>query len=207
MSLTRQLEALIAQATADRERAAADRARAANDRAKAARQRARLEAQLEQAHLDELTGAHRRGMGRMALAHEIDRTRRSGGAFVLAFVDVDRLKEVNDQHGHAAGDQALQTVVRLIRENLRSFDPVVRFGGDEFICGVSGANLTEARHRFGSIAVKIVRETEVDISVGFAVLKPTDTVEALTRRADVAMLRVKAWHHARVPIPVMASAT
>jgi diguanylate cyclase (GGDEF)-like protein len=203
-SLTKQLEALIAQATADRERAAADRVRAANDRAKAARQRARLEAELEQAHLDELTGAYRRGMGRMALAHETDRARRAGGAFVLAFVDVDRLKEVNDQHGHAAGDQVLQAVVRIIRENLRSFDPVVRYGGDEFICGLSGASLTEARRRFGVIAAGVAAETEVGISVGLAELKATDTVERLTRRADVAMLRVKARHHARDPVPVMA---
>jgi diguanylate cyclase (GGDEF)-like protein len=207
MTLTMQLEALIAQATADRERAAADRVRAANDRAKAARQRARLEAELEQAHLDELTGAYRRGMGRMALAHETERARRSGGPFVLAFVDVDRLKEVNDHQGHAAGDQILQTVVRVIRDNLRSFDPVVRYGGDEFICGLSGASLSEARHRLGAIAAEISKQTGVGISVGLAALKPADTVERLMRRADAAMLRVKARHHARDPVRVMSQPT
>ena len=109
--LIRQLEELAAEAAADRARAAADRARAATDRANAARERARLQAELDRAHLDELTGAFRRELGRQALSNEMDRARRSDGRFVLAFVDVDDLKLVNDRDGHAAGDRALQGVV------------------------------------------------------------------------------------------------
>ena len=152
--LLAQLEQLAAEAAADRARAAADRARAAIDRENAARERARLEAELHQAHLDGLTGAYRREMGHMALTHEIDRARRSDGRFVLAFVDVDGLKDLNDRDGHAAGDRALQTVVRSIRTRLRSFDPIVRYGGDEFVCGLGGtdvrrggAPLRRDRHR------------------------------------------------------------
>jgi diguanylate cyclase (GGDEF)-like protein len=203
-TLTKQVELLLAQAEADRERAAKDRDRAARDRARAARERAKLEAELERAHLDDLTGAYRRGMGWLALTHEVDRAHRSGGAFTLAFVDVDRLKIVNDRQGHAVGDQVLQQVVRIIRENLRSFDPVVRYGGDEFLCGLGGASIKEARRRFAAITADIATEAQIDISVGLAVLKPMDTVERLTHRADVAMLRVKARHHARDPVPVMA---
>ena len=92
----KQLDELAARAAADRARAAADRERAAKDRAEASRERARLEAELRSAHLDELTGAYRREMGQLALSHEIDRARRSDGRFVVAFVDVDRLKDVND---------------------------------------------------------------------------------------------------------------
>jgi diguanylate cyclase (GGDEF)-like protein len=195
--LMRQLEELRAQAGADRARAAADRARAAADRANAARERDRLEAELRSAHLDELTGAYRREMGRMALSHEIDRARRSDGQFVVAFVDVDRLKVVNDREGHAAGDRVLQTVVREIRSKLRSFDPIIRYGGDEFVCGIGGTDLEEAKRRFNLIGDAIEADARVGISVGLAALALGDTADQLTERADAAMLEIKATHHSR----------
>ena len=192
-----QLEELRAQAGADRARAAADRARAAADRANAARERDRLEAELRSAHLDELTGAYRREMGRMALSHEIDRARRSDGRFIVAFVDVDRLKTVNDREGHAAGDRVLQTVVREIRSRLRSFDPIIRYGGDEFVCGLGGTDLEEAKRRFNLIGEAIEADARVGISVGLAALAVGDTADQLTERADAAMLEIKATHHSR----------
>lgn len=196
-ALMKQLETLAADAASDRARAAADRARAANDRANAARERARLEAELDRAHLDELTGAYRREMGRLALSNEIDRARRSDGRFVVAFVDVDDLKEVNDREGHGAGDRVLQTVVTAIRERLRSFDPIIRYGGDEFVCGLGGTDVEEAEHRFDTIAGAIKIDAGVGISVGLAELLAGDTPDQLTERADAAMLKVKATHHAR----------
>jgi diguanylate cyclase (GGDEF)-like protein len=196
-SLLAQLEEVRAQAAADRARAAADRARAAQDRLKAARERDRLEAELRSAHLDELTGAYRREMGRLALSNEIDRARRSNGRFVLAFIDVDRLKIVNDREGHAAGDRVLKSVVTAMRTRLRSFDPIVRHGGDEFVCGMTGTDLEEAERRFELIEAAIEADARVGISVGLAVLAIGDTVDDLTERADAAMLEVKARHHAR----------
>jgi diguanylate cyclase (GGDEF)-like protein len=196
-SLLEELQELRAQAAADRERAAADRERAARDREKATRERERLEAELHSAHLDELTGAYRREMGRLAISHEIDRARRSDGRFVLAFVDVDDLKTVNDRDGHAAGDRVLQTVVSAIRTRLRSFDPIMRYGGDEFVCGLSGTDLSEAKRRFESIGIAIEADAHVGISVGLAALAADDTPERLAERADAAMLAVKARHHSR----------
>ncbi|MHB8399665.1 MAG: GGDEF domain-containing protein [Candidatus Limnocylindrales bacterium] len=195
-SVVNQLEDLRVEAAALRARAAAERVRAAEDRANAARKMARLEAELSSAHLDELTGAYRREMGRLALSHEIDRARRTDGRFVVAFVDVDRLKEVNDRHGHAAGDRVLQTVVRTIRSKLRSFDPIIRYGGDEFVCGVGGTDVAEAERRFDLIGIAIEADARVGISVGLAALEPGDTGDGLTERADGAMLEVKAAHHA-----------
>ena len=104
------MERFRARAEADRLRAAADRARAAQDRADAARERARLEAALNSGHLDDLTGAFRREAGWLALNNEIDRARRSDGRFVIAFVDVDGMKSLNDRDGHAAGDHVLRGV-------------------------------------------------------------------------------------------------
>lgn len=195
--LLEQLERLSAEAAADRTRAAADRARAARDRLNAARERQRLEAELQAVHLDDLTGTYRRELGRLALTHEIDRARRSDGRFVLVFVDVDRLKAVNDRDGHSAGDRVLQTVAQALQTRLRSFDPVVRYGGDEFVCGLGGADLAEATRRFDSIAAAIEAEIGVHISVGMATLEADDTTETLIDRADAAMLQVRAGRRAR----------
>lgn len=194
--LMHELQELRAQAAADRVRAAEDRARAAPDRAKAARERARLEAELQAAHLDELTGAYRPEMGRLALTHEINRVRRSGGPFVVALVDVDELKTVNVRDGHAAGDRVLQSVVRAMRARLRSFDPIIRYGGDEFVCGLGGTDLAEAERRFDAIGVAIEEDAGVGISVGLAELEPGDTADGLTERADAAMIRVRAARRA-----------
>jgi diguanylate cyclase (GGDEF)-like protein len=189
--LASRFEALRAQAAADRARAATDRARAASARAGAARDRARLEGELQMAHLDLLTGAYRREMGLQALEHEIARARRSDGGFVVAFVDVDNLKAINDRDGHAAGDRALQAVVKAIRARLRSFDPIIRFGGDEFVCGLGGTHVVEAEQRFATIARGLTEDAGVGISVGLAPLIAGDTVEQLIARADQALLAAK----------------
>ena len=185
------IERVRARAEADRARAAADRERAAQDRAEAARERERLEAELRSAHLDDLTGAFRRDMGWLALTHEIARARRGDGRFVLSFVDVDDLKGVNDRDGHGAGDAVLRTLVTAMRSHLRSFDPIVRYGGDEFVCGLGGADVGEVKRRFALIGKEVQNDIGVGISVGLAALGAEETLDQLTARADAALLRVK----------------
>ena len=145
----------------------------------AALERARLEAELQRAHLDALTGAFRREMGRLALRNEIERARRADGKFVIAFIDVDGLKGVNDRDGHAAGDRILRTLAATMRANLRSYDPIVRFGGDEFICGISSIDPGEVQHRIGVIDQSLRNATGVGITAGLAAM----TVEREPRRA------------------------
>ena len=154
-------------------------------------ERARLEAELQRAHLDALTGALRREVGRLALRNEIERARRSDGRFIIAFVDVDGLKGVNDREGHAAGDRVLRTLAATMRANLRSYDPIVRFGGDEFICGISSIGPDEAQHRIGVIDQSLRHATGVGITAGLASLTSDETLEELTERADAALLEAK----------------
>ena len=189
--LSEQLERVLARAAAARDRAAADRERAAQDRADAAAERARLETELNSAHLDDLTGAFRRDTGRLALRHEIDRAMRADGRFVIAFVDVDWMKAVNDRDGHAAGDHVLKTLVWTMRSKLRSFDPVVRYGGDEFVCGIGGVDLREVDRRFEEIGRSVNHDVGVTISVGLAELEPDETLDQVTARADAALLVAK----------------
>jgi diguanylate cyclase (GGDEF)-like protein len=178
-----------------RARAAADRARAARDRAAAARERARLEIELLGAHLDDLTGAHRREVGALALKVDIDRARRADGRFVLAFVDVDDLKGVNDRDGHAAGDKVLATLVRILRSNLRSFDTVVRYGGDEFVCGIGGMSVEDAGSRLELVDRLVLAEVGTGISVGLATLGADETLDELMARADAELLAAKQRLH------------
>ncbi|HEY5630090.1 MAG TPA: GGDEF domain-containing protein [Candidatus Limnocylindrales bacterium] len=154
-------------------------------------ERARLEAQLQRAHLDGLTGAYRREVGRLALRNEIERARRSDGRFVIAFVDVDGLKGVNDREGHAAGDRVLRTLAATMRANLRSYDPIVRYGGDEFVCGVAQIDTVEVQHRLGVIDQSLRHATGVGITAGLAAMTGNESLEELTERADAALLEAK----------------
>jgi diguanylate cyclase (GGDEF)-like protein len=176
----------------DRGRAADDRARAAEDREEARADRENLRIALSEAHIDDLTGTYRRAMGNVALQAEIDRAHRTGGSLVLAFVDVDALKAHNDREGHAAGDALLLDVVGSIRSRLRSYDPIVRFGGDEFVCALSEADLDYARERFEAIHAALAElHHGASISVGFARLQAGDTLDDLIARGDAALYEAK----------------
>ncbi len=189
--MAQKLEQIRARAAADRERAAKDRARAARDRVEAARERASLEAELASAHLDDLTRTFRREAGWLALSHEIDHARRGDGRFVIAFVDVDGLKRVNDEGGHAAGDRVLRALADTLRSHLRSFDPVVRYGGDEFVCGLGAIDVDEVCRRFDLICLALENAVGVGISSGFATIADGEALDELVARADVKLLAAK----------------
>jgi diguanylate cyclase (GGDEF)-like protein len=122
------------------------------------------------------------------LRREIDRARRTEGALVVAFVDVDGLKAINDTHGHAAGDRALRAVAAALLGGLRSYDLVLRYGGDEFLCGLAGTDLAGAQHRFDAVARTLAEQNPgTSVSIGLAELATPDTLEALIARADAAL--------------------
>ena len=185
------LAKLRRRAALDRARAAADRERAARDREAAGADRERAELELQRAYIDELTGAYLRTPGRLALQRELDRASRSDDGLVLAFVDVNDLKGVNDRTGHAGGDRVLQAVVKALRNGLRSFDPIVRYGGDEFVCALSGAGEEEVKRRFAEILEAVRDPARAGYSVGLATLERGDTLDELIDRADAAVYRAK----------------
>lgn len=175
-------------AAQDRKRAQRDREEAAAHRREAARERAEALRALEQAATDSLTGTRARGPGLADLHREIDRARRTTGSLVLAFVDVDGLKAVNDTHGHIAGDRLLADVGSTLREGLRSYDLITRFGGDEFVCALAGIGIDEVRQRFDALAKGLeARSDGYSFSAGFAELEDGDDPEGLIGRADHAL--------------------
>ena len=171
----------------DRLGAAGDRRRAAGDRQASSTDRAVSADHRQAALVDELTGAHRRDSGMVELQRETARAQRTQHPFVLAFVDVDGLKATNDARGHHAGDQLLSRVVNTMRAHLRPYDLIIRYGGDEFLCGVADLSLAAASERFRLINADLATHGGSSVSVGLAALDSNDTLEDLIDRADAVL--------------------
>ncbi len=182
-----------ARASGDRSRAAEERAEAAHDRTLAARDRAQAAVDREAAEADELTNVRRRGAGMKQLQREVDRAHRAPEALVVTFVDVDGLKQVNDSQGHLAGDSLLVAVADSLRGCLRSYDLIMRFGGDEFVCALPNVDVEAVRRRFHDVSAALeTGSTRASISVGFAELGGEDSAEDVIRRADADLLANRA---------------
>jgi diguanylate cyclase (GGDEF)-like protein len=139
--------------------------------------------------MDALTGAWQRGPGLVELQRDIDRARRGTSLLTLTYVDVDGLKATNDSQGHQAGDALLIHVVRVIRTHLRSYETVVRMGGDEFLCAFSDTPVEQVRQRFDEISAELARAPEpAFITVGFSELGPRDARDEVVARADADLL-------------------
>ena len=180
---------LRAQAAVERTQAADDRRQAARDRLRAADERAEALAALETAHLDDLTGAYRRGVGEHALLNEVERAHRTGEALVLVLLDVDGLRTVNNEEGHLAGDRLLCDVVASIQANIRSYEPIVRLGGDEFAFIIGGIDLEGAGARISLMRADLARRpSQGRFKVGVGELRPDDELEHLIARADAALV-------------------
>jgi diguanylate cyclase (GGDEF)-like protein len=169
----------------DRTQAADDRQAASADRELAARERAA-------SCIDELTGAHRRDAGMHELGRDLARAKRAKEPFALAFIDVDDLKGTNDAHGHSAGDQLLRVTADSIRAHLRSYDLLIRFGGDEFLCGLSGLTMAQAADRFALVNADLAASEQASITIGLAEFDGDERVEDLIGRADAAMYQERA---------------
>jgi diguanylate cyclase len=126
--------------------------------------------------------------------------------FVMAMIDVDDFKEINDCHGHVVGDRVLVTVAETLVRCLRSDDVVARMGGDEFSVMAAGLTLPQAEGRFGAIgrAVQEACKPHVpegrgpSISIGVAECSAGDTMRSLLQRADAALYQAKRGGKGRV---------
>ena len=181
-------ETLAAQVAAE-----TDRRLAEVDRRQAAADRRRAAAYLADAFCDEVTGTLSRRPGRQRMQVEIDRARRTSTPLALLFFDIDGLKEINDTHGHLRGDELLAAVGITLRTSLRSYDVIVRYGGDEFVCVLPGGTPDTAR-----TSIERTRRTLAELmptaalSVGQAQLAPDDSMEDLIQRADADLYRSRA---------------
>jgi diguanylate cyclase (GGDEF)-like protein len=114
------------------------------------------------------------------------------------FVDFDGFKEVNDLHGHHAGDEVLRVVARRLRGAVRGTEQVGRYGGDEFVVACTDVETETVASLLGRVEGVLAEPVHFDdtlwqpeASIGVALAVPGDTAAALLRRADAEMYRVK----------------
>ncbi len=174
--------------------------------ARSLRDRARLGRLSEEldlaARTDPLTGlANRRGL-KEALSRAGSRARRSGEPLSVLMIDLDRFKQVNDTHGHDAGDRVLCELAACLRDVLRGEDVYGRLGGDEFVVAIEGGEpqaRAVARRLTDAAAARRMPELGLDegipMSVGLA-SGAHQLPEDLMRAADVELYRVKESHRA-----------
>jgi diguanylate cyclase (GGDEF)-like protein len=166
--------------------------------------RRRLAASLEQirelVHYDELTRCYNRRTLIERLEQERGRAERTGVPFSIALFDLDRFKQVNDSHGHAAGDEMLKAFADTVRATMRDSDVFGRYGGEEFLLILNGTAPAAARaalerihaglaaHDWGAI----VPGATLTASIGVAGFRAGESVAQLVHRADVGMYEAKA---------------
>jgi two-component system, cell cycle response regulator len=164
------------------------------------RQRARMQDSLRLAMVDPLTGLYNRRYALPKLAAIADRAAQGGQPFAVMVVDLDRFKDVNDQHGHGAGDAVLIEVARRLSANLRDGDLLARIGGEEFLVVLPDTAMSDAR----SVAERLCASIEarpfqlpagprlrVTVSVGVAVSGISGTAAKVVEQADLALLESK----------------
>lgn len=177
-------------------------------------ERARVhEALGEQAATDGLTGLLNHRAVQDRIGAEISRANREDKAVAVLMVDVDSFKQINDCYGHLAGDRTLQEVSKCLRRAVRGTDHVGRYGGDEFLIVLPGAEAIEAlvaaeRIIHGAELARVTIDSnpvDIQLSVGFAVY-PVDGSDPATliAAADRSMYAAKHFHSA-VPRSIMSS--
>jgi diguanylate cyclase (GGDEF)-like protein len=152
--------------------------------------------------MDDLTGLFNRRYFRLRLNEEEKRCRKHGNKFSLIMVDVNRFKEINDEHGHLAGDRILVQIGRLLRDSIRGEDIVCRWAGDEFVVIMPEAGEKDARKVVRRISSNLrsfpwkdrcqVPVSEVSLSLGYTVFpEDADDLAALIQNADRALYAAK----------------
>lgn len=162
------------------------------------------------AQSDPLTGLGNRRTALARLQDEVDRRRALGTEFGLVYVDIDHFKQINDGFGHASGDRVLGGVAQLLRQLVRASDVVARFGGDEFVLILVGADEATSLRLAERVRERIELlplvgsgpEAPLSCTASIGVVSsaryPEAGAEELLRRADEAMYAAKKGGRNRV---------
>jgi diguanylate cyclase (GGDEF)-like protein len=140
---------------------------------------------------------------------------RLGESGALLMIDIDHFKQINDVHGHSAGDDVLRAVARTMASDLRLLDHIFRVGGEEFAAILTGATATSVqitaerlRQALASVTVVVGGvEIAVTVSIGAAIVAAGAAPSALVAAADKALYRAKKEGRNRVAIDAAVDAT
>lgn len=149
---------------------------------------------------DPLTGLANRRLAIDRLQHALDQVGRRSGMVVVAQLDIDHFKSINDLYGHAAGDAALCAIGRRLTALVRGADTAARLGGDEFLIIAEGLPdaasaeqlISRLHHELGGEVAFTERKFDIGVSLGYVIVfeRSMDADEVL-RRADAALYRSK----------------
>jgi two-component system, cell cycle response regulator len=150
---------------------------------------------------DSLTGVGTRGVVIETLNREYSRQRREGSGLGVILLDIDHFKEVNDRYGHLCGDSVLREIAAAIKDSVRPYDTVGRYGGEEFLIVVpkadpkSAVRIAERIRKAIHSRVVATNGAEVRVTASFGVATSTESEpavpEVLLRAADEALYRAK----------------
>ncbi|KAA0985796.1 diguanylate cyclase [Pseudomonas sp. ANT_J28] len=161
--------------------------------------REHLEEQRQKALIDPLTGLPNRAAWSERLDHEINQWQQHGNTLLLAMLDLDHFKRINDNYGHLAGDKVLKIIASVLHKRLRGTDFIARFGGEEFVLlmpdtvPAAGAKLLEKlRASIEACPFHFKGEpVTITISMGLTAFKPGEHSDLVLKRADQALYRAK----------------
>jgi len=164
-------------------------------------ERKRMEEELKRlAHYDTLTGAYNRGYGLELLQRQLKLSKRDKSPLLLAYSDLDNLKDINDEFGHEEGDRAMVQVAKLFKSILREVDIITRMGGDEFLVIFLDSSLNEIpiiRKRLSKELTRLNQNSrklyKIGFSTGFSNYDPNNpqSMDELIRIADQMMYEEK----------------
>ncbi|MDP2945254.1 MAG: GGDEF domain-containing protein, partial [Atribacterota bacterium] len=164
-------------------------------------ERKKMEEELEKlAHFDALTGCCNRGYGLSLLDQQFKLAHRKKYPLLLAYIDIDRFKYINDTFGHEEGDMVLKEAVKIFKSTLREVDIICRMGGDEFLLifpDSSPKDISLIRERLDKNLEKLNQNLnrlyKISFSIGLSVYDPFNPqpVEKLIHLADQAMYEDK----------------
>ena len=148
------------------------------------------------ARTDPITSLMNRRAAEEVLEREASRAQRFGSRISVALVDLDHFKQVNDRHGHSAGDDALRAVAQVITSAMRGVDAAARWGGDELLGILPATGLEGARSFAERVRAAVERLPEalmhgVTLSIGVAELQPGEDWADAVRRADAKLYEAK----------------
>jgi diguanylate cyclase (GGDEF)-like protein/PAS domain S-box-containing protein len=163
----------------------------------------------ELATLDPLTGLYNRRFLDDAIMREISRSEREEKQFAVIMLDLDHFKNVNDQYGHAAGDEVLKTLAMLMKKASRESDLICRFGGEEFVAIMPNMSAIQARDRVETWRRQLEETTviygdsriQITLSAGIAIFPLHGrSGEELITRADEMLYRSKQQGRNRISV-------
>jgi diguanylate cyclase len=161
--------------------------------------REHLEEQRQKALVDPLTGLPNRAAWSERLEHEIAQWQQHGNSLLLAMLDLDHFKRINDNYGHLAGDKVLKIIASVLRKRLRGTDFIARFGGEEFVLLVPNTPLTVGAKLAETLRAAIEacpfhfkgERVTITVSMGMTAFKAGEHSDLVLKRADQALYRAK----------------